>query len=125
MVVGTYNDASENSPSTAKSDPRESDGESQGNGSLADLIASTKKALFESRPAAEDNQTVTTNRNHKWVPIKKASSKKTEEVTTSGTGCKGAPFAEGTNFAAKDVPAKKTPAKDTNAKINDCVVKLS
>jgi hypothetical protein len=124
MVVGTYNDASENSPSTAKSNPRESDGESQGNSSLADLIASTKKVLFESMPAAEDNQTVTTNRNRKWVPINKTSGNKTEEATTSGTGCKGASFAEGTNFAAKDAPAKKTPAKDTNTKINDCVVKI-
>ncbi len=88
MVVGTYDNASENSPSTAKLDPRESDGESQGNGSLADLIASTKKALFESRPAAGDNQTVTTNHNHKWAPINKTSGDKTEEATTSGTGCK-------------------------------------
>jgi hypothetical protein len=117
MVVGTYNDASENSPSTTKSDPRDSDGESQGNGSLADLIVSTKKALFESRPAAEDNQTVTSNRNHKWVPINKTFGNKTEEATTLGTGRKGALFAEGTNFVAKDAPAKKTPAKDTNAKI--------
>jgi hypothetical protein len=124
MVVGTYKDASENSPSMAKSDPRESDGELQGDSSLSDLIASTKKALFESRPAAEDNQTVTTNRNHKWVPINKTSGNKTEEVTTSGTGCKGASFAEGTIFGAKDAPAKKTPAKDTHAKINDCVVKI-
>jgi hypothetical protein len=124
MVVGTYDNTSENSPSTAKSDPRESDGELQGKGSLADLIASTKKAPFESRPAAEDDQTVTTNRNPKWVPINKTSSNKTEEATTSDTGCKGASFAEGTNFAAKDASAKKTPAKNMNAKINDCVVKI-
>jgi hypothetical protein len=124
MVVGTYNDASENSPSTAKSDPRESDGELQGDGSLADLITSTKKALFESRPAAEDNQTVTTNCSRKWVPINKTSGNKTEEVTTLGTGCKGTSFAEGTNFVAKDAPTKKTPAKDMNTKINDCVVKI-
>jgi hypothetical protein len=65
MKVGTYEDASENSPSTAESDPRELDGESQGDGSLADLIRSTKKALFASRPEAEDNQIVTTNRNCK------------------------------------------------------------
>jgi hypothetical protein len=123
MKVGTYEDASENSPSTAESDPRELDGESQGDGSLADLIRSTKKALFASRPEAEDNQIVTTNRNRKWIPINKTSGNKTEEATTSGTGRKGASFAEGTNFAAKDALAKKTPAKDTNAKINYCVVK--
>jgi hypothetical protein len=69
MAVGADDDMSDKSPSTVKSDPKESDGESQGKGSLSDLIASTRKALFESGPMADDKQTVTNTQTWKWVPI--------------------------------------------------------
>jgi hypothetical protein len=43
MAVGADDDVSNKSPSTVKSDPKESNGESQGKGSLSDLIASTRR----------------------------------------------------------------------------------
>jgi hypothetical protein len=124
MAVGTDDDVSDKSPSMAKSDPKESDGELQGKSSLSDLIASTRKALFESGPPADYEQTVTTTQTRKWVPISKTGGSKKDDTVTSGIGRRGASFAEGTNFAAKDASAKKTPAKDTSAKVNNCVVKI-
>jgi hypothetical protein len=125
MAVGTNDDVSNKSPSMAKSDPKESDGESQGKGSLSDLIASTRKALFESSPPADDKQTDATTQTRKWVRISKTGGSKKDYTVTLGIGRREASIAEGTNFAAKDAPAKKTPAKDTSAKVNDCMVKVN
>jgi hypothetical protein len=55
MAMSTDDDVLDKSPGTVKSDPKESDEESwlQGEGSLLELIASTRKALFERPPPTD------------------------------------------------------------------------
>ncbi len=79
MAMGTDNNVSDKSPGTVKSDPKESDEESQlqGEGSLLELIVSTRKALFERPPPTDEDQTVTSRQSQKWVPIKKATQTRT------------------------------------------------
>jgi hypothetical protein len=62
MVMGTDDNISDKSPGTVKSDPKESDEELQlqGEGSLSELIASTRKVLFERPPPTDEDQTATT-----------------------------------------------------------------
>jgi hypothetical protein len=124
MAVGTDDDVSNKSPSMVKSDPKESDGESQGKGSLLDLIASTRKALFKIGPLADDKQTGTTTRTRKWVLISKTGGSKNMTRSHQASAAEEHCFSEGTNFVAKDASAKKTPAKDTSAKVNNCMVKV-
>jgi hypothetical protein len=88
--MGTDKDASDKSPGTVKSDPKELDEElqSKGEGSLLELIASTRKTLFERPPPTDKDQTITTMQSRKWVPIKKSGSNMNKDATTSGRGCK-------------------------------------
>jgi hypothetical protein len=70
MAGGINDNISNKSSGTTMSDPKESDEESQGMGSLSDLIASTRKVLFESAPPVDDKKTVTATQMRKRVPIK-------------------------------------------------------
>jgi hypothetical protein len=97
----------------------------QGEGSLSELIAITRKALFERPPPTDKDQTVTTMQSQKWVPIKKSGSNTKEDTSTSGRGCKAVSFAADTNFTTREMtPVKRTPTKEAATKVNECVVKL-
>jgi hypothetical protein len=123
----TDNNVLDRSPGTVKSDPKESDEESQlqGEGSLLELIASTRKALFERPPPTDEDQTVNTTKSQKWVPIKKSGSNTNKDTGTSWRGCKAVSFVADTNFMTRETaPVKKTPAKEAATKVNECVVKL-
>jgi hypothetical protein len=99
--------------------------QSQGEGSLLELIASTRKTLFEKPPPTDEDQTVTTMQSQKWLPIKKSDSNTNKDTGISRRGRKVASFAADTNFAtSKTSPVKKTPAKEAATRLNDCVVKL-
>ncbi len=125
MAGGIDDNISNKSLGTTKSDPKESDEESQGVGSLSDLIASTRKVLFESALPVDDEKTVTATQMRKWAPNKKTGGSMKEDIGTLGSSRKAALFAEGTNFATREVPpVTKTTAKDTTTKVNNCVVKL-
>jgi hypothetical protein len=127
MAMGTDDDVSDKSPGTVKSDPKELDEESrlQGEGSLLELIASTRKALFKRPLPTEEDQTVTTTQSQKWVPIKKSGSNMNKDTGTSGRGRKAASFAADTSFTTREMaPPKKTPAKEAATMVDECVVKL-
>jgi hypothetical protein len=113
-----------NVDSTAKSDPRELDEDSQGVDSLSNLIASARKALFKSAPGTGDKQMVTTNQPRKWVPIRKTGEVQ-DDSGVFGSARKAASLGEGTSFNVRDSPpVKKTPTKDTARKRNECLVKI-
>ncbi len=127
MVMGSDDNVLNKSPGTVKGDPKELDEELQlqGEGSLLELIASIRKALFERPTPTDKDQTVITTQTRKWVPIKKSGRNTNKDTGTSGSGCKAASFAAGTNFATREAPpVKKTPAKEAATKFNDCMVKL-
>ncbi len=86
--MGTDDNVLDKGLGTVKSDPKESDEESrsQGEGSLLELIASTRKALFERPPPSDKDQTVTTTKLRKWVPIKKSGRNTNEDTGASGRG---------------------------------------
>jgi hypothetical protein len=71
-AMGTDDNILDKSPGTVKSNPKKSDEELclQGEGSLLELIASTRKALFKRPPPTDKDQTVITTQSRKWVPIK-------------------------------------------------------
>jgi hypothetical protein len=126
-AMGTDDDVSVKSPGTVKSNLKKSDEELwlQGEGSLLELIASTRKALFERPPPTDKYQTVITMQSRKWVPIKKSGSNTNKDSGTSGRGRKAASFMADTNFATRETALmKKTPAKEAATKANECVVKL-
>jgi hypothetical protein len=83
--------------STVKSDPKELDKDSQGANSLSNLIASARNALFKSTSGTGDKQMVTTTQSCKWVPTRKTREAQ-DDSRASGSACKAASFAEGTNL---------------------------
>jgi hypothetical protein len=94
--------------STAKSDPKESDKDSQGVDSLSNLISSARKTLFQSTSGSGDKQTVTTTRSRKWVPIKKTGDAQ-DDSRVSSSAPKAASFVEGRNFNLRDASLAKRP----------------
>jgi hypothetical protein len=81
--------------STATSNPKELDKDSQGvDTSLSNLIASARKDLFKSAPGSGDKQTVTTTQSCKWVPIRKIGEVQDESGVSDST-CKATSFMEG------------------------------
>jgi hypothetical protein len=127
MAMGTADNASDKSSGTVKSYQKESDEESrsQGEGSLSELIVSTRKTLFERPPPTDKYQTVTTTQSRRWVPIKKPGSNTNKDTSTSGRGRKAVSFAADTNITTRETaPMKKTPAKEAATKVDQCVVKL-
>ncbi len=115
MTVGINDIISNKSPGTTKSNPKESDEESQGVGSLSDLIASTRKAIFESAPPVDDEKTVTTQ-TRKWVPIKKMGSSTKEDIGMLGSGivCGRKQIASREARSVTKTPTKDIPLRSMN-----------